>query len=95
MRIISEARIREAKLKWPHAATALEAWKRLFKANSPKDFAALKQLSPAVDKYKDFHILDVGGNKIRIIAIVQFRQDRLFIKHILDHDEYIAGKWKN
>lgn len=95
MRIISEARIREAKLKWPHAASALEAWRQLFRNNSPKDFAQLKQLNPAADKYKDKYILDVGGNKIRIIAVIHFKADTLYIRYVLDHKEYDSGKWKD
>lgn len=95
MRIISEARIREAKAKWPQAATALEAWRQLFKNNSPKDFAQLKQLNPAADKVGDLYVLDVGGNKIRIIVTIHFKVDTLYIRHILDHKEYDAGKWKD
>lgn len=95
MRIITEARIREAKEKWPRAASALELWRILIKRNSPKDHAELKQLSPALDKYKDKYIFDVGGNKLRIIATVQFKAQTVYIKHVLDHKEYDQGKWKD
>ncbi|ENA26573.1 hypothetical protein HMPREF1487_09614 [Pseudomonas sp. HPB0071] len=98
MRIISEAHIREAKEKWPHAANALEKWRELIKKSHFKDFAALKQANPALDLFKgkniDLHIFDIGGNKIRIIAKVDFECQLLFIKHVLDHKEYDAGNWK-
>lgn len=94
MHIISQKRIREAKAKWPHAATALDAWYRLAKAGSPSSFTEMKALFPATDKVGKFHVFDIGGNKIRLIAIVHYQPQKLYIQHILDHAEYDRGKWK-
>jgi mRNA interferase HigB len=33
-------------------------------------------------------VLDVGGNRLRMIACIRFRQNRLFVKHIVTHAEY-------
>ena len=70
MHIITQKRIWEAKEKWPKAANALDAWYRLMKASAPKDFAAMKGIFPATDKVGPHHVFDIGGNKIRLIAIV-------------------------
>lgn len=94
MHIVTQKRIWEAKAKWPHAATALEAWYRLVKASAPQDFAEMKKLFPATDKVGTQHVFDIGGNKLRLIAIVQYRAQKLFIQHVLDHREYDKSRWK-
>lgn len=33
----------------------------------------MKQLFPAVDKVGKFYVLDIGVNKIRLIAVVMYR----------------------
>ena len=54
----------------------------------------MKSIFPAIDKVGEFHVFDIGGNKLRLIAFVSYRSQRLFIKHVLDHREYDRGKWK-
>ena len=94
MHVFSEKRIWESKEKWPTAASALDQWYRLVKRNNPRDFAAMKSLFPAIDKVGEFHVFDIGGNKLRLIAFVRYRSQKLYIKHVLDHREYDRGKWK-
>ncbi|QEM83109.1 type II toxin-antitoxin system HigB family toxin [Halomonas binhaiensis] len=95
MHIITQKRIWEAMERWPHAATALNSWYRLMKTSEPKDFAAMKGIFPAADKVGSYHVFDIGGNKIRLIATVHYRAKRVFIRHILDHAEYDKGKWRS
>lgn len=94
MHIITQKRIWEAQAKWPHASSALGAWYRLAKTCTPQDFADLKRLFPATDKVGAQHVFDIGGNKLRLIAIVQYRAQKLYIQHVLDHAEYDKGKWR-
>ncbi|WLG57351.1 type II toxin-antitoxin system HigB family toxin [Pseudomonas extremorientalis] len=94
MRVISEKRIWEAKEKWPQSATALDQWYRIMKRNFPKDFAAMKAMFPSADKVGEFHVFDIGGNKLRLIAVVEYRAQRVYIKHLLDHRDYEKDKWK-
>lgn len=94
MHVISEKRIWEAKALWPRGANALDAWYRIVKSVRPADFAAMKQIFPATDKVGDLHVFDIGGNKLRLIAVVRYRSQRLFIRSILDHTQYMKGKWK-
>lgn len=94
MHVITHARILEAMQKWPHAETALDGWYRIIKANDPKDFADMKRLFLAVDKVGKFHVFDIGGNKIRLIAVVMYQAKRVYICHVLSHQEYDKGHWK-
>ncbi|WP_275288167.1 type II toxin-antitoxin system HigB family toxin [Halomonas elongata] len=94
MHIITQKRIWEAMEQWSQTATALEAWYRVMKASEPGDFAAMKRIFPATDKVGCHHVFDIGGNKVRLIAVVHYRAKRVYIRAILDHRGYDKGKWK-
>lgn len=94
MHVITQKRIWDAKARWPRAAQALDTWYRLAKAAQPTDFSSLKRIFPATDKVGALHVFDIGGNKLRLIATVDYRFGKLFIREILDHAEYAAGHWK-
>ena len=94
MHVITRARIIEAKNNWPQAETALDGWYRIMKANDPKDFAEMKLLFPAVDKVGKLHVFDIGGNKIRLIAVVMYQAKRVYIRYVLSHKEYDKCHWK-
>ncbi|AYC32259.1 type II toxin-antitoxin system HigB family toxin [Pseudomonas cavernae] len=94
MRVITQKRIREAQQKWPHSANAPEAWYRLIRRTGPSDFAAMKQLFPSIDKVGDKHVFDIGGNKLRLIAVVDYQFKKVFIRAVLDHKEYDRNQWK-
>ena len=94
MHVITQKRIWEAKQKWPQAASALDAWYRLMKSSEPGSFAEMKALFPAIDKVGRQNVFDIGGNKIRLIAVVHYRFKKVYIQHVLDHTEYDRGTWK-
>ncbi|CRM18547.1 mRNA interferase HigB [Pseudomonas sp. 34 E 7] len=54
----------------------------------------MKAMFPATDKVGEFHVFDIGGNKLRLIASVQYRMQRVYIEHLLDHRDYEKDKWK-
>ena len=40
-------------------------------------------------------IFDIGGNKYRIVALVDYARQTVLITHVLDHKEYDRNNWKN
>lgn len=94
MHVITQRRIWDAKRANPNTANALDAWYRLIKSNDPQNFDAMKRLFPATDKVGRLHVFDIGGNKLRLIAIVHYQAKKVYIRHILTHTEYDQGKWK-
>ncbi|MDE1157580.1 MAG: type II toxin-antitoxin system HigB family toxin [Neorhizobium sp.] len=49
----------------------------------------------ATRKVGKFHVFDIGGNKLRLIAVVHYRFRKVYIQAIMDHAEYNRGKWKD
>jgi len=80
------------------AAIAFMAWRKLAQQGRFQNLAELKRTFPSVDmvpvKKRDFYVLNVGGNKYRLIAAIHFNTQILFVRHILTHSEYDTGKWK-
>jgi mRNA interferase HigB len=72
----------------------LRVWAKVVKAAAWKNFAELKQTYAGADQYKQFTIFDIGGNKYRLIAAIHYNTQKLYVRHILTHKEYDAGKWK-
>jgi len=89
--VISKKPFNEAANRYPNERAAiLDAYSALSRGTfkSPQE---LSQIFPSLDnfKYKDkWWIIDIGGNKLRLLAAVQFVHQRIYVKHIVTHAEY-------
>ncbi len=54
----------------------------------------MRSFFPAADKVGPLHVFNIGGNKLRLIALVRYQTQHLYIRHVLDHRDYDKGKWK-
>lgn len=99
MRVITERRIREfwrseKGLEKTIREKAMREWMRIVKLADWQNFSDLKNTFNHADVYKNCTIFDVGGNKYRIIAKVQYRKHIVFIRFVLTHSEYNEKKWQ-
>lgn len=74
------------------AHTTMQAWRRTVESRAFASFADIKSVFNTVDEVDDSYVFDVGGNKYRIIAIINFNRQKLYIKEVFTHKEY--DKWK-
>jgi mRNA interferase HigB len=58
------------------------------------NFAELRQTFPHADQVGKFTVFNIGGNKVRLIAAMHYNRGKIYIRHVLTHPEYGAGKWK-
>ncbi|TPW21789.1 MAG: hypothetical protein FD126_339 [Elusimicrobia bacterium] len=72
----------------PRARKPLEAWKSLVEKNAFKHFAHSKQTFGAVDYVPPGTVFDVGGNKYRVVAVMDFHTQISVVKEVMTHDEY-------
>lgn len=94
MHIITQKRIWEAQKKYPTCKSAIEQWYRIVKKNNFSSFSDIQRLLPSTDKVGKYYIFDIGGNKLRLIAICHFQYNKLYIREIFSHSEYDKNKWK-
>lgn len=79
-----------AKLR-PNDSAAIDATYRTLRSGSFSSPDELKQVFPSLDNFKykaKWWVIDIGGNNLRLIAFIEFRDSRMYVKHIVTHAEY-------
>jgi mRNA interferase HigB len=94
MNVISRPRIKEFTGRHPKSDSSLTAWYRIVKKEHFKNFNEIRKVFPSADQVENFVVFNIGGNNYRLIALVDYDKDVLFIRHILIHAEYDKEKWK-
>ena len=88
MHIITRKKILDFAERYPECSTALDAWYRIVKHTGFCNFAELRGVFPNADQVGGFTVFNIGGNKVRLIAAVHYNTQRLYIRHVLTHNEY-------
>lgn len=91
MHVISRKPFLDAAKRFPNDAKAiLETYKILRRGDfrSPNE---LRKLFPSLDRFKPkekWWIIDLGGNNLRLMAFIEFRDNRMYVKHLVTHAQY-------
>ena len=91
MHVISRCPLNDAAKAYPNQRQALDDLYRLLcksKFSSPDD---MRRVFRSLDNFKHrdkWWVIDVGGNNLRVIAFIQFINQRIYVKHIVTHAEY-------
>lgn len=93
--MISRKAFRTFSEKHPEASQALDEFYGKIKRCSPRTMAELRQTFPSADRVGDCIVFNVGGNKYRVIARLNYTHQKVFIRFVLSHAEYNKGKWKS
>ena len=95
MHVVSHKAIRIFCEEHPQARTSLDHWYRVAKRATWSSFADVKQSFNTADFVAPYVVFDIGGNKYRLIAELNFAHRVLFVRHIMTHREYMKGTWKS
>jgi mRNA interferase HigB len=90
--VISKRALREFREAHPASASSLAGWHQAIKHTSPRTPAEIRAIFGSVDFVGAFAVFNIGGNKFRLIAGVDYRCQVVYIKHILTHKVYDEGK---
>lgn len=93
-RLISNRVLREFAAAHADAEQPLQDWRRSVEKGSFSNFAELRAAFGSVDKVGRVFVFNIGGNKYRLVAAVDFAHGRVFVKAVLTHGEYDKEKWK-
>lgn len=94
MRVLSRRRLREFWERHPDAQTPLDAWHKRAEKADWKKFADLRGDYRTADLVGPYVVINVGGNKYRLILEVFFESGVILVRHVLTHKEYDLGHWK-
>jgi mRNA interferase HigB len=92
MHVISKKPLLAFAKKHPAAREKVLAWHKLMEACKAKDFTELKQTFKTADYVPEkFTVFDVGGNNCRIVAVVIYDIQTVYVRFVGTHTEY--DKW--
>jgi len=93
--VVSHKAIRKFCEEHPRACNALDRWYRVAKRATWSSFAEVTESFNTADFVAPHVVFDIGGNKYRLIAEINFMRRVLFIRGIMTHKEYVKGTWKS
>jgi mRNA interferase HigB len=94
MKLISNKALREFAALHGDAAQPLQDFRRKVEKGSFSNFAELRAVFAAVDKVGERYVFNIGGNKFRLVAGIDFARHLLWVKAVLTHGDYDKGAWK-
>ena len=94
MRIISKAAITEFTKTHKDALESLLHWHSVTKRAAWRHLVDIRADFPHADAVDLFTVFNIGGNKYRLVSVIQYRWQIVYIRRILTHAEYDEGKWK-
>lgn len=94
MRVISRRALREFWAAHSDALSPLSNWYSVMKSSRFKTPAELKAVFSSADFVDDLTVFNIGGNKYRLIAFIDYRAQIAYVKHVLTHAQYDQGKWR-
>ena len=91
MHVISKRPFKDAAMAYPNQRQAIDDLYRRLRASQFQTPDDMRRLFPSLDNFKfksKWWVLDVGGNHLRVIAFIQFVNNRIYVKHIVNHADY-------
>ncbi|MBY0572889.1 MAG: type II toxin-antitoxin system HigB family toxin [Undibacterium sp.] len=64
------------------------SWHKLLENHAPMNFHEVKQICNSADYSAPYTIFDVGGNNFRVIAVIHYNRQKLYIREVFTHAEY-------
>jgi mRNA interferase HigB len=80
--------------KYPDSETALVRWFKIVERSNYQSFDELRETFPSADKVGKWIVFNIGGNKYRLITVIHFQAGKVYVRHVLTHQEYEKGSWK-
>ena len=74
--------------KHPEAEHALRNWHTVAEHSRFVDFADLRRSFRSADYAAPYTVFDVGGNNYRVIAVVRYRDGKIYVRWVMNHREY-------
>lgn len=96
--IVSRKALAAASQKHSDAETGLDAWFKVARTAEWKNLEDVRKTYPHADGVvvgdRTYTVFNVGGNRFRLIVKIEYKYQKIFIKHVLTHAEYDKEEWK-
>jgi mRNA interferase HigB len=71
------------------------AWIKVAEEAEWEKFNDVRMVYPHADQVGKFTVINIGGNKYRLVVVIHYNRRKIYVRHILTHAEYDRGTWKN
>ncbi len=94
MHVITRRALKDFARAHADAELPLDAWYRVAKAAKWTSIEDVRQTFPHADFVSPTTVFNIKGNAYRLIVIINYQYQRIFIKHVLTHAQYDKDMWK-
>lgn len=100
MRVIKEPFLKAMAVRYPQAATWIAGFRAVARAAQWQSIVDLRKDYPHADAVetksnRTVIVLNVAGNKYRLVVAIHFNHQTVFTLRFLTHAEYSKNNWKN
>lgn len=95
MHVISRKKLLDAAAQHGDLAAPLDAWYRIAKKAEWRSLDDIRKIFSSADGAGIYTVFNIKGNTFRLIAEVNYKTGRLYIRQVLTHAEYDNGGWKS
>jgi mRNA interferase HigB len=93
--LISRKKVREAATRQRDLEAPLDVWFRIAKKASWQNLADVRKTFASADLVNRWTVFNVKGNRYRrLITEINYRSQRVYVRHVLTHAEYDREEWK-
>jgi mRNA interferase HigB len=94
VRVISRKALRDFVDAHKDAETPLDDWYRIARRSRWTSIVDTRKTYPHADAVGEFTVFNVGGNKYRLATYINYRTGKIFVRHVMTHEEYSREDWK-
>ncbi|MGC2181642.1 MAG: type II toxin-antitoxin system HigB family toxin [Terriglobales bacterium] len=69
-------------------------WYKIAKAAEWQSLVDVRKVYPHADYVDPYTVFNIKGNTYRLIVKIEYPWQMIFVKHLLTHEEYDQGGWK-
>jgi mRNA interferase HigB len=88
MHVISRKRLKQASETHPTAATAIDRWYRIANRAEWHSIVDVRASYRDTDPVNRYTVFNLGGNNYRLITVIEYRFQQVYIMEFLTHAEY-------
>ena len=93
--VISRKKLKEAAATHADLESPLDTWFRAAKRAQWRSLADVRKTYPHADVVEGYTVFNIKGNAYRLVVTINYQTGRIFIRHVLTHEEYTRGRWKS
>ena len=95
MHLISAGKLKQVASKYPDATKAIQAFCKTIKQAQWQNLVEVQQAYREAEAVGNFTVLNIKGNKYRLILDIDYKEQVAYFKYFLTHAEYNKEQWKN